>query len=81
MKNQGNQRARLRYAPEKNISFVFLDLLLMVAGFVLTAVLIRGSWQLTSAEAAGMLLTSRTLFLSDAAEVVVTEDRRVAKGK
>ena len=81
MKKQENQRARLRYAPEKNISFVFLDLLLMVAGFVLTAVLIRGSWQLTSAEAAGMLLTSRTLFLSDAAEGVVTEDRRVAKGK
>lgn len=81
MKKQENQRARLRYAPEKNISFAFLDLLLMVAGFVLTAVLIRGSWQLTSAEAAGMLLTSRTLFLSDAAEGVVTEDRRVAKGK
>lgn len=56
MKKKENQRMRFRYAPEKNISIAFVDFLLIVAGFLLSAVIVRGTWQLSSTETAGLLL-------------------------
>ena len=48
MKNKETQRTRFRYAPEKNISIAFVDFLLIVAGFLLTAAIVRGTWRLSS---------------------------------
>lgn len=56
MKNKETQRTRFRYAPEKNISIAFVDFLLIVAGFLLTAAIVRGTWRLSSTETAGVLL-------------------------
>jgi len=61
MKRNENQRERFRYTPEKNIAVGFVDLMLVVAGFVLTAALLKGTWQsafpLRTAEAACVLLS------------------------
>ena len=45
MKNNENKQVRFRYAPEKNIAIGMLDFLLVVVGFMLTAVILKGSWQ------------------------------------
>ena len=42
MKNNENHRMRFRYAPEKNIGIAFVDFLLVVAGFLLTSVILKG---------------------------------------
>lgn len=61
MKNNQNQRSRSRYAPEKNIGIGFVDCLLVVAGFLLTAMILEGAWhsvpELSAAEAVGTLLS------------------------
>lgn len=58
MKNKEKQRMRFRYAPEKNIGIGFVDFLLVVVGFMLTAMILKGTWQisLSPAETAGVLL-------------------------
>jgi lipopolysaccharide/colanic/teichoic acid biosynthesis glycosyltransferase len=45
MKNNENKGMRFRYSPEKNISIAFVDFLLVVAGFMMTAVMLTGSLQ------------------------------------
>lgn len=57
MKHTENKRMRSRYTPEKNIGVAFLDLLLVAAGFVLTALILKGTARLSAAEAAGALLS------------------------
>ena len=61
MKNTENKRMRFRYTPEKNIGIAFADLLLVVAGFMLTSVILNGTWQsavrLSAVEAVGVLLS------------------------
>lgn len=61
MKNIENKRMRSRYTPEKNIGIGFVDLLLVVVGFMLTAVILNGTWQsavqLNTTETTGVLLS------------------------
>ena len=61
MKNVENKRRRFRYTPEKNIGVAFVDLLLVVVGFMLTSVMQKGTWQsavrFSAAETAGVLLS------------------------
>lgn len=57
MKNLENKRARFQYAPEKNVGIAFADLLLVVVGFVLTSVLLKGSCRLSLAESVAVLLS------------------------
>ena len=45
MRNHENCRSRFRYAPEKNIGIAVLDFLLVIAGFMLTAMILEGNWQ------------------------------------
>ncbi|MBQ3194680.1 MAG: sugar transferase [Oscillospiraceae bacterium] len=61
MKNTENKRMRFRYTPEKNIGIGFVDLLLVAVGFLVTAMILKGTCQigalLSGAEAAGILLS------------------------
>ena len=50
------KRAHLRYAPEKNIGIAFMDFLLVAAGFMLTAVILKGAVQLSLTEVSAVLL-------------------------
>lgn len=61
MKKNENKRERFRYAPEKNISMALADLLMVVVGFLLTAMILKGSWQgaaqLSVTETTGVVLS------------------------
>ena len=57
MKHHEKQKMRFRYAPEKNIGIAFIDLLLVVAGFLLTAVILGGTWHLSATEMTGVALS------------------------
>lgn len=56
-----NKRGHFRYTPEKNIAVGFADLLLVFVGFLLSAVILKGTWQicalLSTAEIACALLS------------------------
>lgn len=61
MKDNGQLRARFQRAPENSGKIGCIDLLLFVVSFVLTAAIVKGTWQfagqLTTAEKAGALLS------------------------
>ena len=62
MKDVENKPGRFRYSPEKNIGIAFVDLLLMVVGFGLAALILKGGWQgavsLSAAEIAAVWLSA-----------------------
>ena len=56
MKKNENNRVCCRYAPEKNVGIALFDFLLVVAGFLATAIFLKGNWQLNLTEMAVVLL-------------------------
>ena len=61
MASNEKQRTHFRRAPENNMKIGFADLLVLVAGFMLAASIVKGSWgftaQLSTAEKAGAMLS------------------------
>lgn len=61
MISKNNQREHFHRAPENNAKIGLADLLLLVAGFILAAMIVKGTWQfaalLSKAERIGALLS------------------------